>query len=94
MSARRFPCYSCLVTVVKPGRAWLLVLHCSTFQWWPPGQPSGFHLAMGSVPAWMLHMCAPPKTSIKEACTASLGSLSVSHRLGCFMDRHISCRRC
>ena len=98
MGARRFPRLGCLATAIKPMQAWLSVLCCSTFlithcKWQPLGQPFGSHLAMGSVPEWPLCMRAPPKISIKGMHAVSLGSLSVSDRLGHFMDHHIS-RRC
>ena len=97
MSARRFPCPSFLAMVVKPAWAWLQTLGHSTFhlthcKWQPPGWPFGSHLAMGLAPAQSQCMHSPPKISIKGMRTASLGSLSVSCRLGHFIDHHISHR--
>ena len=76
----------CLAMVVKSHKTWIptLCLH-------PPtlcnanGGPQGSHLNPPSngalAPAWVPHMRAPPKFSIKAVHAAAQGSLSVSHWL-------------
>ena len=76
-----------LAMVVKPSRAWLLTLRCTTThltscKWWPQGShllPPGNG---DSTPVWAPCMRAPLKFSIKAVHTASQGSLSVSHWSG------------
>ena len=76
-----------LATVVKPSRAWLPTLRCTTTRltsckWQPPGQP------FVSTGQWGVGVCAgtmharPTKFFYKAVHTTSQGSLSVSHWSG------------